>query len=357
MTAMTAPLAQVAVSPAAGAEEMDVLFCADSNYFQHLAAAAVSLLENTRWPRVHIHVLSCDADGASEKKLRETLDRYPAARLSLVRVDDARLGTLFVDKHLTKESYLRFLAPDLLPSTVSKVIYLDCDLVVLGDVAELWEVDLGSAPLAAAADLDWAFGGVEARLTKLGLRPGHRYFNAGVLVINLDHWRREGVSERLFRFAADSGSALAYHDQDALNVVLQGQVKLLERRWNIQTLWYSLFVRRTFPQEFAATREARAHPAIVHFSTAQKPWKFRAWTWRRGLYFRYLSRTAWRAERPAGLTAAQRAEYDLSRALLRGGIDVNVVFGISRRLWRVVSSATARLPVSRRRSAAEPDRT
>ncbi|SHJ27622.1 glycosyltransferase family 8 protein [Wenxinia saemankumensis] len=336
---------------------MHVLFCADSGYFPHLATAAVSVLENCSWPGVHVHVLTCDADDAAEAGLRESLQRYPAARLTLTRVDDARLETLFVDKYLTKAAYLRFLAPDLLPLRVARVIYLDCDLVVPGDLAELWRTDLAGTPLAAAPDLDWWHGGLEPRLIDLGLRSGHRYVNSGVLVIDLDQWRREGISDRLFRFAATSGAALVYHDQDALNVVLQGRVALLERRWNIQTLWYSHFVRRTFPAEYAATRAARARPAIVHFSTDQKPWKFRAWTRKRALYFRYRSLTAWRAERPAGLTAAQRLEYDLSRALLRVGIDVNAAFGAARRLRRIGASAIARRAPSPPPAPAEPDRT
>ena len=62
---------------------------------------------------------------------------------------------MFVDKHLTKDTYLRFLAPEILPDGVSRVIYLDSDLVVLDDIGGLWDIDLAGNPLGAAPDLDW----------------------------------------------------------------------------------------------------------------------------------------------------------------------------------------------------------
>lgn len=317
-----------------------VLFCADRGYFPHMAVAAVSLAAHTR-RRIHVHVLTCDDLGDLEPALAETLAPHPHVTWTIRRIEDARLATLFVDKYLTKEAYLRFLAPEVLPPEVGRVVYLDCDLVVLDDIGTLADADLRGQPLAAVADLDWWGPVPEQRLRDLGLRPGHRYVNSGVLVLDLEAWRRERIAERLFAFAAAGEARLTYHDQDAINVVLQGRIVELPRRWNVQTLWSTRFVRRTFPAEFAATAEARARPAILHFSSRDKPWKFRAFTRRRGLYFRFRDRTPWRDAVPAGLTALQRGEYRLSRRLLGAGIDLNAVGALARRARALAAPAAA----------------
>ena len=320
-------------------DTVHVLFCANRTYFQHMAVAALSVVEASRRPHIHVHVMTCDHHRDAEDKLVETLRPYANARVTIHHVSDERLATLFVDKYLTKEAYLRFLAPDILPDDVSRVIYLDSDLVVLDDIGSLWDVGLAGNPLAAAPDLDWWGDVPERRLLDLGLRPGHRYINSGVLVMDLAAWRREGISARLFAFAAQQGARLTYHDQDALNVVLQDRITLLARRWNVQTLWYTRFVRTQFPQEFRATAEIRRRPAILHFSTKHKPWKFRVWTRKKAVYFRFLARTAWRDELPPGLTDLERLEYRATRVLLRTGLDVYVMAGI----WQRVRLALARL--------------
>ena len=93
----------------------------------------------------------------------------------------------------------------------------------------------------------------------LGFRPGHRYVNAGVLVMDLDAWRRERISDQLFAFVSRHGERLFWHDQDALNVLLQGRITLLPRRWNVQTLWYTALRPHAVPQ--GVPRDRRDPPA------------------------------------------------------------------------------------------------
>lgn len=320
-----------------------VLLCANCVYFQHLAVAAVSLAENSGRTHVQIHVMTCDHDEGVEAKLLATLRPYPNVVVTIYRVEDDRLQTMFVDKHLTKDTYLRFLAPDILPDSVSRVIYLDSDLVVLDDIGGLWDIDLAGNPLGAVPELDWWGEIPEQRMLDLGFRPGHRYVNAGVLVMDLDAWRRERISDQLFAFVSHHGERLTWHDQDALNILLQGRITLLPRRWNVQTLWYTHFVRTQFPKEYRETAPIRRSPAILHYSTKHKPWKFRVWTRKRATYFRFLARTAWGDELPPNLTHLQCIEERFARALLRAGVDIYVMTGIGRRILASAEATAARL--------------
>lgn len=303
-----------------------VLFCATPGYLQHVAVAAVSLAENGG-DRFEIHLVTCDRDAAAEAKLRASLP--PTLGLHLYHVPRERIAALFVDKYLTAECYLRLLAPELLPPEIERVVYLDCDLVVLDDLRPLFDADLGGAVVGAAPDYPMVPHVVDrARLAALGIPAGGVYVNSGVLLIDLAAWRAEGLTDRLMQFVRARGAELEFHDQDALNAVLHDRIRTLDCRWNLQARMLRSG-RRAHPVEFDATRLARRRPAVLHYVGTEKPWKFRTRTARKADYIRYLARTEWRDAHPPLPTPLARAEWRLDRALARAGIDYLQV------LWRL----------------------
>ena len=177
---------------------------------------------------------------------------------------------------------------------------------------------------AVGAVPEWAWSGPETarRLAALGIAPGHRYVNSGVLVLDLARWRREGIADRILAYVAEHGDRLAYHDQDALNAVLQDEIAPVGQRWNLQPLMLGRFSRGTDPDGHRRARAARRNPGIIHYTTARKPWLHRVSVRDRHLYFRFLARTAWRGETPPLAGAFARVEYGVARALLAARIDV-----------------------------------
>ncbi|MFC3167233.1 glycosyltransferase family 8 protein [Paracoccus fontiphilus] len=326
--------------PAAGTDRPDpvhVLFCANGAYLQHAAVAAVSLLEASAGSPVVIHVMMMQGDPEAQAMMAWTVRHFPNARIEFHRIDDRRISGAFVDRYLSSEAYLRFLAPEVLSPAITRVIYLDCDLVVLDDLRRLWRVELGGRAVGAVAECDWMNGSVENRLTRLGIGRGHVYVNSGVLLMDLERWRGDRLADRLFDVVAARGPMLQFHDQDALNMVLQGDIALLDRRWNVQVLMFGRWMRKALPADYEATREARRDPGIIHYTTANKPWLFRSWTRKRALYYRYLDRTAWRHVPPPLPGRAARLEHRLSRALLRIGLDPYALLPVWKRVRRSVS--------------------
>jgi lipopolysaccharide biosynthesis glycosyltransferase len=291
-----------------------IVFCANPSYFQHVAVAAVSLAANNPRSRLEIHLISGGHDVAEEERLFSSLGGWPGVSCTIHRFDCDKIGKFFVSRHISKEAYLRIFAPDVLPPEIDRVLYLDADLVVLDDLRELWHTKLDGTLLAAAPDL---FG--QERRHALGIPDTRPYVNSGMLLLSLDGWRREGVTARLVRHIEEAGPSLELHDQDAINAVLHDAIRIVDRRWNVQTPMFRA-VRRCFPEDFEAIREACRRPAIVHFSGPQKPWLFRASTPRKRDYFRYLEKTSWRGARPV-LAGLQRAEYRMDRVLCTMGVD------------------------------------
>ncbi|MRX51924.1 glycosyltransferase family 8 protein [Paracoccus sp. S-4012] len=320
---------------------MTVLFCANPGYFQHLAAAARSVADTSPGSAVDFHVLTCDSDAEAERKLRDSLsdDRLS---LTIHRVGDARLNDFFVDKFMSKECYLRIFAPEVLSSDLDRVLYLDCDLVVLDDLRPLWESALGGKAVGAAPDYPRLPSVISpTRRRQLGIPLDQVYVNSGVLLIDLVRWRKLGLTRRILDYVETMGPALEFYDQDAINAVLSDELFLLDCRWNLQARMYACG-RQAFPLEFEATREARRRPAILHYTGSEKPWLFRSRIPRKGDYFAALSRTQWAGALPRVQGSAQRLEFRFGRMLALMGFDYMQAAHYLRRLGGLVTRRTAR---------------
>lgn len=324
------------VQPSGGPEEtaatgdvIHLLFCADPSYFQHLAVAACSVASSNRRVALTIHLLTRQRDAAQERRLAESLAPFRNVSYTIYLVDDDRVSRAHVHSHYAPEVYLRLLAPEILPAGLERVLYLDSDLIVLDDLLPLWRTDLRGHAVGAAPDFPWDPLGTEIqRHTALGIVPGSVYVNTGVLLMDLVRWRRADLSARLFDYIAKRGPELLFVDQDALNAVLHGDIKVLDPRWNLQARMYRLGRRRT-----DEVRAACRQPAILHYSTWDKPWNFRSTAARRSDYFRYLRLTSWRdADPPASLGRLQQLEHRSDRLLTDLGIDMRVVSAQARRV-------------------------
>jgi len=241
-----------------------VLAC-DEHYAMPLATALRSLAESNQslWP-LDIHLLS---DAFAERTFTKVLNSLPngAATVHQVAVD-LRLFAEFSNSlpYCSKATYARLLLPQLFPDGGSQVLYLDSDLLVLGELKPLWQTKLDGAAVGAVLD-DWIDPLLKCGDPRVKDVPRVRnYFNAGVLLIDLDRWRAESISERALDYLKRCHYSY-YADQDALNFACDGHWKILDRRWNYQD---HLRVRITdMPPE--------QRPGIVHFVTEKKPWNTR----------------------------------------------------------------------------------
>jgi lipopolysaccharide biosynthesis glycosyltransferase len=300
---------------------LQILFFANSSFFQHVEVAAVSLAETYKNSNIDILLITCENDHVPEHKLRHSLLSLENLSLKVHYAINRRLNHFFTDKHISKEAYLRILAPEVLPSHLDRIIYIDSDVVVLDDLQPLWKINLGDNVLAAAPDYPRLPPVIAPeRRTALGIPQEWTYVNSGVLLLDLARWRRERLTQRLFDYIDRHGPALEFWDQDAINAVLHQAILVVDCRWNLQARMYRSG-RRAFPMEFQATREARHRPAIVHFTGSEKPWLLRSRTARKGDYFRYLDKTAWRGVPPSSANMTQRAEHRIDRLLCRIGVD------------------------------------
>lgn len=228
-----------------------------------------------------IIILESDITKESKDLLLEMIKGKDNVSLRFVNVS-AYLSTfnaLFIHLHLKMETWYRLLLPDLLPD-YEKILYLDCDMIIEADVAELYDTDVSGFLLAATRDPDTAglYGGYDPARKKythevMKMKDPANYFQAGTILFNLEEFRKTYTTEEMLKFAASEKWKLM--DQDVLNCLCEGRVKYVDMSWNV--MFDMLRYRKNgiiacAPKETKkAYHEARKHPKIIHFAGPQKP--------------------------------------------------------------------------------------
>ena len=273
---------------------MNIFCVSDSGYVEHLATMLLSLVENNAHYDIRIFIASV-GHSESLEKVRVMLGKR--GTVSVISIDAHKLPAV-TSKHklyITEASYARLLMGELLPSTLERVLYLDCDLIVRGDLGELWSTDLGGRALGAVEDAvppgareTWRIG-----RQVLGLPPASPYFNSGVMLVDLARWRDFGVGQRTLDFIRQYPERCVYsRDQGPLNVIAQKDWLPLDPKWNFQ----SGEICDSYDEVIRFKRihwRKRNAIKIVHFTSHSKPWHYLNYHPMKGEYLAVRQRTPW----------------------------------------------------------------
>jgi FkbM family methyltransferase len=233
----------------------------------------------------------------------------------------------FMERYGGATAWFRLLLPRLFEQ-VSRVLYLDADTMVIGGVRELWETELAGSSLAAVTQ-PLIRADRERVVRDLGLPDARRFFNSGVMVLDLDRLRQTGLMAEVERFARDRLVPMPWADQEPLNAVLWSERVELHPRWNVMNPCFEL-PARYLPWPPAKTAEAVRDPAIVHFIGPYKPAHYRLRHPFKAIYFEHLRELGWSMPAEQGRTmrhAALRSlppvwalRYELAETRLRAGL-------------------------------------
>ena len=168
---------------------LDIACSTDNNYLQHCTAMLCSLFENNREHAITVHLLHHGLSNEGQQFLSQLAKRYENS-IIFYDIDMDRLGKLFIDQHwhpdLSIACYYRLMLASLLDESIEKVFYLDCDIIVLGDVSPLFNIDMSEYGVAAVEDIT---PGSDEHRQVMGLTMDQTAFCSGVLTINLQYWR------------------------------------------------------------------------------------------------------------------------------------------------------------------------
>lgn len=255
---------------------MDIVFNIDNNYVRHACVTLISICESNKNCSITFHILSLSISEENKQYLKYLAERYHNS-VFFYNIEENALqpfpiGRGTCNPKLTHATYLRLFIPSLLPISIKKVLFLDCDLVVNGTLEELWNMPLGNYYIASVDDNEpMCF----TEKKRLGLRCKTNYFNAGVMLLNLEKLRDFDLKDKAIDICNKKRDLIFYHDQDIFNILLCEKRLVLEERWNKKT------------------NIIKSEDIIIHFAGCIKPWHIESSHPLKYLYYQYLSRTKW----------------------------------------------------------------
>lgn len=271
------------IQPAFKEDNIAVVLSANNYYVPYVATVLSSILTNSSAKyNYDILLMNKDINPHEQKKLKSIIEDKSNFSLRFINVSrfEESFRSLFLRGHFTIETWFRLLLPEILPD-YDKVLYLDSDLVVNADIAELYNTNIDKYLLAACHDADTAglYNGFEPKKKNymdniLKIAKPYDYFQAGVILFNLAEFRKQLKTDETLKFAASYEWELL--DQDVLNYLAQEKVKFVDMAWNVMYDWNYIRIKKIVSRAPKYLQDeyitAHANPKIIHYAGPDKPW-------------------------------------------------------------------------------------
>ncbi len=238
--------------------DIPIFLASDDNYAPYLAAAIASILDNTK-SNCNFYILDNSIGNINKEKILDLKNEFKNFSIEFIKVDYKKEFSSIKYKnhaeHITIATYNRFLIPKLKPD-FKKVLYLDADVIAFGDIKSLYEIDLEGYSLAAVEESFLPPAVKNEIKDRLKLNPEHKYFNAGVLLFDVQKWLKDDILSSVLKLENSCRDSLKYADQDILNIIFNNNLKLISENYN-------------FMSQFEKDNKKII---LRHFNTNIKPW-------------------------------------------------------------------------------------
>lgn len=282
-----------------------IVFGVDGSFLRHAFITIQSITEASPDEAFHFHLITAeDVSHLTDKfsvLLPGNIHTFTLHRIASVLFTDFPTTQLF-----TKATYYRLLAPHFLKEAAT-LLYLDADIVCLNDFAALWHFPQAQhTPAFVVLEEE----GLRAELANNIALKSDRYFNAGVMLIDVACWKEQRISLQAFAVLSERGAALQYLDQDALNIVLEDRFTTLERKYN------TIFKPGHGREDYKALPPKET--VFLHYAGADKPWQ----QWNKqavcNYYAEIYKRSVWAAQ-PYDLPKNDQQAKKMYKLMFREG--------------------------------------
>lgn len=251
--------------------KINVCLSCDENYAKHAGVVIASILSNAKQEdELNFYILDGGILEETKSKFYE-LKNIKDCEINFVDIDE----TLFEDYksvkthyYISLPAYYRLKLPSLLPQ-INKIIYFDCDFIICTSLKELFNKNLKDNLIAGVNDTD-----------RKKVKRNSQYINSGMILFDLEKMRNEKIEDEFLSWTKENIEKIKLGDQEIINEVLKGKIKIIEEEWNVQS---SNFINRS-----SYTR----NPKAIHL--LGKPWRFARACYHKKEYFNYLQKTPWK---------------------------------------------------------------
>lgn len=288
-----------------------IAFCVDNSYLRAMGAVVASIVANNPGQHFTFHILTFEVSEEHQARIKQIEEIWNVStELHLLDITSFQQFSHFLSQsYYSLSIFTRLVIPEVLQGRADRVLYLDADILCVGKLTELIDLDISNEIAAVVADAPVT---TKRRVDALKLARAE-YFNGGVLFINTEKWIANDITVHTLDVLLNHKSDLRFNDQDALNIVLNGRAKYLDQKWNVL---YGLIGDL---ENGVRHMKSLDDPRFIHFAGAVKPWHDWCLHESRDLFFKYHQMSPW-SDMPLDQTPQNYKEMRMhSRFLLQRG--------------------------------------
>ena len=279
---------------------MDIAFCTDANYAPYTGVAMTSIILNNIGEFLRFHVLYKEMNPDDYEKISSLEKIYRNVEIRFYQPDEnaTPIKDFPINFYYSRVMYWRWLIPFVvLDPSIERIFYLDGDIICRGSLKELFELDLGNYPVGAIGE---KFYNEQAQKLKLKSGLG---FSSGVMLMDLDEWRKQQITERCFQIMYDRSSEFSMMDNDAIVAVIDGNFLQLDHKFMHVISCHVDFDYIIKPED-----------VIVHYISGYKPWRADVVSENKDLWWEYARKSPWADMKPFNDGVVLYQNYPLKAA-------------------------------------------
>ncbi len=241
-------------------KNIPIFLSSDDNYSPFVATTIASICDNTK-SNIDFYILDSFISEINKEKILELKKSFNNFNIEFIKIDSDKefsdIAYTNSENYISISTYNRFLIPKLKPQ-LKKVLYLDVDIVALGDIKELYDIDMENYHFAAIPESFITQQEDKETKNRLNLAQNHKYFNAGVFVLDNQYWVKNDILNKALEVENNYRGKLKYADQDILNIIFNNNYKILSQKFNLMT-----------------QAKTNINDIVIrHFNTDIKPWQY-----------------------------------------------------------------------------------
>lgn len=256
---------------------MKVMYTCDNNYVWLMGISTISLFENNKEIEdLKVYLLGENISEDNKNELKKIGEEY-GREVEVIDVPKLNIPPSLVSARWPLSAFTRLFSGVILPTDVDRILYLDCDTIITGDISELENVDFNGNIAMGVKD---CISGTYKK--NVGLDTDSPYINAGVILFDMDALRKVNINVEIENYMKKYEKQINYADQDILNGMFKGKIGELNPKYDVMTIdvvhTYEEIQKLRRPTNFYSKDElgtAVKNPAIIHYTTNMlvvRPW-------------------------------------------------------------------------------------
>lgn len=256
---------------------INVVLSSDDNYAPYLGVTIYSLLKNNQGTEsLKIFILDNNISKLNKNKLIDIVNIFNNSVINFIKVKNIeKYAKIESRSRLTLATFARLFLSSLLPDNIDKVIYLDCDALVLNSLNNIWNLNLKNYYCAGVIDLAPLFFKEE-----VGLFKNDNYINAGFLLINLKKWREDNVELKFINYLEKHEGKVLNSDQGVVNAIFKNKILIINPSYNLMPIFFeydydeiiTMYDIKNFYSK-KVIKDSKNNVVFLHFADfLGKPW-------------------------------------------------------------------------------------